>query len=347
MIAQSHSSGLEFRLKYGFLAAHRGVMAHIPQSQAYAGEITWYTQGYGRKAWQLPYRNPFMGFTTFFGSVGNDRILGKYFGAYGFIEFPFVKSDRFIFAGKLGAGLGYTKKIYDPISNPKNTAIGSHFNAMICIALKSQYFLNERNYLSFAIDMTHFSNGASQTPNLGLNLPYLSLGYGYSFQHQKWKAEEIVAPSSVIPQRRWVYGGMLIGSFKEIYPTGGKKYPVFALNLHAKRYFRPKVAMELGVDFISKQAIMDYKREIPKSQWDILQMGVFAGYILPLDRLQFILGMGAYFKDKIQPESIFYHRVGMRYYFHQGWHANLVLKSNFAKADYVEYGIGYTFKYKP
>ena len=56
--------------------------------------------------------------------------------------------------------------------------------------------------------------------------------------------------------------------------------------------------------------------------------------------------MGAYFKDKYQPESTFYHRIGMRYYFKGGWHANLVLRSNFAKADFVEYGIGYTFNYK-
>ena len=39
-----------------------------------------------------------------------------------------------------------------------------------------------------------------------------------------------------------------------------------------------------------------------------------------------------------------YHRVGLRYVFANGININLVLKSHWARADYVEYGIGYTFK---
>ena len=47
---------------------------------------------------------------------------------------------------------------------------------------------------------------------------------------------------------------------------------------------------------------------------------------------------------KYRPEDLFYHRVGMRYVFDNGINMNLVLKSHWARADYVEYGIGYTFK---
>jgi hypothetical protein len=37
--------------------------------------------------------------------------------------------------------------------------------------------------------------------------------------------------------------------------------------------------------------------------------------------------------------------VGMRYRFDNGLLLNLVLKSHWAKADYVEWGVGYTFNY--
>jgi hypothetical protein len=58
-----------------------------------------------------------------------------------------------------------------------------------------------------------------------------------------------------------------------------------------------------------------------------------------------VLGMGAYVKDRYQPDGPLYHRIGMRYQFSNGITANLVLKSHWAKADYVEWGIGYTFKH--
>jgi hypothetical protein len=103
--------------------------------------------------------------------------------------------------------------------------------------------------------------------------------------------------------------------------------------------------MEVMLDVISKQAIFGYKPEIPKTQWDILQIGLYTGYLFPLDQFHFVLGMGVYLKDKYQPEDFLYHRVGMRYYFTNGMHAQVQLKSHWARADYVEWGLGYTFNY--
>ena len=54
-----------------------------------------------------------------------------------------------------------------------------------------------------------------------------------------------------------------------------------------------------------------------------------------------VIGMGAYVRDKYKPNDKLYHRVGMRYVFDNGINLNLALKSHWARADYVEYGIGY------
>ena len=82
--------GMEYRQKVGFLAAHRGVMGHLPQSQALAGELTWYVHTKGRRQWHEPSGFPIYGVTGFYGSVGNNEILGRFAGMYGFIEFPFI-----------------------------------------------------------------------------------------------------------------------------------------------------------------------------------------------------------------------------------------------------------------
>lgn len=333
--------GFEYRQKVGFLAAHHGVMAHLAVNQAYAGEFSFFIHTKGKKQWHSACNYPTIGATFFAGSVGNDQILGKFYGTYGFIDFPFVNEKHVEFSGKLAAGLGYGTKVFDQQLNPKNVAMSTHLNAQICLGLKTTYKFH-RNKISLGIDMTHFSNGANKTPNLGINLPYASLSYARIIRTAP--KDSIYHPNHA-PFRKWLLGTTIIGSSKEIFPTGGKKYGVFALSTSLRYFTKPKVGLEVSFDIISKQAIMGYRPEIQKSQWDILQMGIFTGYLLPLDRFHFVLGMGWYVKDKYRPEDAMYHRVGFRYYFDNGLNAQIVLKSHWARADYVEWGLGYTFNY--
>lgn len=341
-LAQSKREwGFEYRQKIGFLAAHRGVMGHLPQGQAIAGEFSYFIHTKGKKQWHEPCNYPTIGATLFAGSVGNNEILGKFIGLYGFVEFPFINQKHFEFSGKLAAGLGHGSKVFDQETNPKNVAMSTHFNAQICLGLKTSYKF-KRNKITLGLDMTHFSNGAFKVPNLGINLPYVSLGYGRTIKTTQ--CDSLVQPNHLI-FRKWLIGTTFIASAKEIFPTDGKKYPVFGLSTSFRYFTKPKVGLECSFDIISKQAIMGYRKEISKTQWDILQLGIYTGYLLPLDRFHFVLGMGIYVKDKYQPEDFLYHRVGFRYYFDNGLNAQVVLKSHWARADYVEWGIGYTFNY--
>lgn len=335
--------GIEARGKFGVILAHRGVMGHLPESPASAIELSLFTNTKGKKYWQHHTAYPTLGVTLFAGNVGNKQILGNFFGAYGFVEFPLIKAKFYRFYAKLGSGLGVGTKVYDPIKNPKNVAMGTHLNALICLGFKSQFSFN-KNAITLGIDMTHFSNAAFKTPNLGINLPFLSLGYSRLINEVKQIEKEQLTVD--FPYKRWLYNVMGVLSAKEVYPTGGKKYPVYAFQASVRRFFKPKVGMEYGFDVFSKQMILDYHPEIKKNQWDILQIGVFAAYLLPLDHFHFVFGMGAYLKDKYQPEEPFYHRVGMRYYFDNGLNINLCLKSHWAKADYAELGLGYSFNYR-
>lgn len=334
--------GIEYRQKMGFLAAHRGVMGHLPADQALAGELSVFFHTKGRKQWQGTCGFPYIGATLFGGSVGNNDILGRYYGAYGFIEFPFVKTKHYEFLGKMGSGLGYTSKVFSYASNPKNVAMSTHVNALICLGVKS-HFIFGRNKITLGLDMTHFSNGAYKVPNLGVNLPYVSLGYARTIR--KAPLDSMILPH-VVPLKRWLFGLTAIGSAKEMFPTGGKKYAVFGLSANWRWFAKPKVGYEAALDLISKQAIKAYKPEISKTQWDIFQVGLYMGYLLPLDQFHFAVGMGVYVKDKYQPEDFMYHRVGMRYYFKNGLNTQVVLKSHWARADYVEWGVGYTFNFK-
>ncbi len=338
LLSQDNDLGFEVRQKIGILAAHRGVMAHLPQETAKAIELTYFIHTRGKKLWHVKYRYPTVGATLFLGSVGNRELLGNYFGLYGFSELPMVKYKNYEMSFRLGCGLGYTNKIYDPLTNPKNVAVSTHFNAMMNFAVKSTYRIKNHSVV-LGLDITHFSNAAAKVPNYGINMPYLSLGYGYVF-----RAARAGKVTQELFQKRIELAAMGIFSAKEVMPIGGKTYPVYALNLSARRYFTQKAGLELGLDIISKQAIMAYLPYTSKTQLSIIQTGIYAAYLVPFDHFQFVFGMGAYVRDKYKPEDFLYHRVGCRYQFSNGIMANFGLKTHYARADYMEFGLGYTFK---
>ena len=331
---------VEGKFKAGFLAAHRGMIGHLPTEHAFAGEVSYLIQGLGQKTWHEPFRFPQYGVTTFFGSVGNRELLGHYFGSYAFLTMPIVVTKPYTFSFKMGAGLGYGTKVYDPEDNVLSAAVSTHVNAMIVIGFESRFRFGNNSAI-IGLDMTHFSNGATKVPNLGLNLPYLSIGYGRRIQQVK--PCDSCAVAGLARPTNFSFGATLIGSVTSAFPTGGKKYPVFAMSAFARKLMGEKGGMEVSFDVMSKQVTKTFHPEVEKTQLDLIQLGLFTGFILPLDHLHFVLGMGVYVRDKFLPIDRFYHRIGLRYVFDNGINLGLVLKSHWARADYVEYGIGYSF----
>lgn len=329
---------LEGRFKAGFLAAHRSLMGHVAVEHAYAGEISYLVQSKGRKMWHNHYRMPTLGITGFFGTAGNRELLGHYVGAYSFINLPIIKHKSYTFSFKTGAGLGYGAKVYDPEDNILSIALSSKVNALLVLAFESRIHKGNHS-ATLSLDMTHLSNGAIKIPNLGLNLPYVSAGYGYRIQESTYCDTHAAAG---LRYKSFEYGIVGYGSAQEVFPTGGDKLGVVGVNFVGRKYFSRKYGMEVSFDVMSKQSIIALNPGIATAQSEIIQMGIFTGYLLPMGRFHMVIGMGIYVRDKFKPVDFLYHRVGMRYVFNNGLNINLVLKSHWARADYIEYGIGYT-----
>lgn len=333
-------SWVEVRPKLGFLIAHRSIMGHVVDEHAVATEISYYFKGNGEKNWHLPYNHPRYGVSAFVGTVGNRKLFGTYYGAYGFVSMPFWTAEHFTFSGRLGAGLSIAPKVYDHETNNLSIATSTHLNALISLGAEARYEFGSHS-INAMLDMTHFSNGAAKVPNLGLNVPFLSLGYGHKIRNGK---ELSNVRLDILPKKFWHIGAIGTISAKEVYPVGGRKYPAVGLSLLARRFFKPQVGMEVSFDIMYKASLQTYSPDAELSAADMTQLGVFVGYLMPFNRFHILFGMGAYLRDKSQFGETFYHRSGMRYVFDNGININCVLKSHWARADYVEYGIGYTFK---
>lgn len=331
----------EARAKGGYLIAHRSIMGHLATEHSLAGEFSLVKQAGGERFWQRAYNYPQYGATVFFGSTGNRELLGYQIGGQAFIRLPILRTEKFSLWGKMGMGLTYGTKVYDANDSLLilSMALGSHVNALVSLGVDARFELG-KHYMVAGIDMTHISNGATKVPNFGLNLPYISLGYGYHLKHSE------IDTCTIYPafDPYWEFGALGIASLKQVNPVGGKTYPCFSLNLMARRYFKQSAGLEISFDIFSKQAIKAHVPEIEKTQMEMIQLGLFAGYIMPFDKMHIVMGMGCYVRDKFKPEDPFYHRIGVRYVFDNGINLNLVLKSHYARADYIEYGVAYTFK---
>jgi hypothetical protein len=62
-----------------------------------------------------------------------------------------------------------------------------------------------------------------------------------------------------------------------------------------------------------------------------------------MNHIHFVFGMGAYVRDWYKPNGPIYHRIGVRYQWFNGLFGHMAIKSHWAKADYLELGLGFVF----
>jgi hypothetical protein len=320
----------------GFMGIHRPDMAHIPVKNVHDLGFTLLIHSKGQKTWQNDYKKPTYGFGFHHSGLSNDQIMGKAYYLDAHIELPFIHTQRFSFYWKYSLGIAYITKSFDQHENPKNIAIGSHINASsnTGIGIRKQYKSYE---LGSSLELNHYSNGATVLPNLGVN--YIMLKVGFSKRFSPKILSQVVSNDY---RKSWRFSGILMGSTKQYFPTGGKNYPILGLITMATRQFGKRSGIEFTFDIIANNATFAYKRELKKSQLDVMQLGIYCGYILPVDKLHFMLGFGYYVRDIIVPIGKVYTRFGLRYYLNDKWIMNFAVKSNWGKADYIEYGIGYS-----
>jgi len=107
--------------------------------------------------------------------------LGAPQALYLFMRSPVIRGKKLSWNWELAAGLAYGFYKYDPNVNPEQQVIGSNHNVYFNVATGISYPVNQRFDLTLDFDLTHFSNGSTRTPNIGVNLAGLALGARYSF----------------------------------------------------------------------------------------------------------------------------------------------------------------------
>jgi len=336
-------SWLSMDIHYGFIMPlYTSSMNILIQGHVPAVELDYINKPACQNNWLGYYHCPETGIALFSAYLANPAQLGNMYGVYPFVNLHLKRSFKEGLYLRVGMGLGYMPVRFDPLTNHKNDVIGSHINGLMNMRLDYHFYLSDKTRLEAGIGVTHCSNGAFQTPDLGINIITASTGLSYCIGGTKKSAE--ISYADTTKTKKIESDFIIAAALSEIEPPGGQKYPDVTLSYIRFRKLSRKSKLGLGADIFYNQA------NIPRLKTDsiflknslaVTQFGLKAAYELTLGNLSLPLEMGSYLYTKYTGNGYIYNRLGIRYYAGKHFIANLTLLTHYVKADFIEWGVGY------
>jgi hypothetical protein len=331
------AGSLEYRYAYGYTLAHRKVMAHFYERHYGIHEINWLSTGKTFVPWKQHYHFPKIGCGIIYSSMGQTTLIGNSYAIYPFLSFERGKKVKRYF--RVGSGLGYISHPFHREFNHKNIAIGSHVNAFIRLEQGVMFRMGKSCAMSAGISLSHFSNGSSRTPNLGINV--ITAQASFRFDYKKEMFIDTLKSAFQLPALMILPSG----GFREINPAGGARYAVinaaFYMNIKSKK----KGNFFAGADVFYSSSL---RRELlldgnpANDERLLLQLGIHGGYQFVFNRFTIPVMLGVYAFDRVGKYGLLYQSLALRYHVSKHYFLQVNLKSHQAKAEYFTYGIGYS-----
>lgn len=111
---------------------------------------------------------------------GDASLLGKAAGLSIFTEPHVVRSQRFLFTFRAGAGFSYLSKLYNADTNPDNVYFSQHISFLLLLNPTLYYVVHPRWRILGGVQFSHISNGGSTWPNWGINIVSANVGVSYA-----------------------------------------------------------------------------------------------------------------------------------------------------------------------
>ena len=318
---------------------HRKIGSLMNFGMPYGISLQYWMQTDGRKQWESQYGYPQLGFAAHYFNYDNKEILGQAFAGAAIVKFVLHQDRIFLFNIGIQAGISYNTKPFDKDNNIYNQLIGSHVNFFLQAGPEIELFRNKNVFLIGGFNFIHFSDGATKLPNLGINLMQWHVGASYR-----------ISPSTPHYTRSWIqdakkWQGNTIISFgwREAGQPCGPTYFITTFNTGFYRTLTPKNKVGAGIDIMRDPSDKYYyvRNEKEYSNSDFTSLGLNLRYGLVIGKLTTIIQWGFYLKERENGDGTSYHRIGVNYQITRHILANLSLKTFYARAEYIEFGVGW------
>ena len=261
-------------------------------------------------------------------------------------------SNRLALNYEWNLGLTFGWKPYDEIDNPDNKLIGSSVTAYIGFDLYLRWIASRHVDLNFGLNVTHYSNGNTQFPNLGLNTAALRIGAAYYINRHSprllYRHEAMPAVSHDITYDLILYGAWhqrgYYMSDGEAYILPGT-YAVAGFNFNPMYRFNHWLKAGLSLDgTYDRGANVDLAGVAPESVWRQMALGASARveFCMPYFAINF--GIGSNFVNATDNFHGIYELLALklnlthRFLLHIGYCLN-----DFHRPKHLMLGVGWRF----
>lgn len=325
----------------GSIVRHTPKFLPKPTGFVRAIEVGYQQQTYGLRAWQYERKYPLVGVVGAWYHFGDSAHFGWAAGVSPFIEFryPIYKNWRGNFG--MGMGLAYLNRPFDPIKNPENTAIGTHWNTFIPLKLGVCYALSEHITLVGQLSATHFSNGGIVKPNLGIN----TVGGQLGVQITPHPVRSYMQPDSLYTKDTdWHVSTHAFVTTNQL--AQGPFYASYGISAGVVRYLtfnnRAVVGVEGEYDGSLRTSAFDHGGAQEATPFGEYSRGmVFLGDELLFGKASCLFQLGYYWHKPSTQSTAIYTRIMMRYYLTPHIHIGIQVKTHLATAQYIAFGLGY------
>lgn len=365
---------MEFRGHYGLFYHHHFEMERF-NAKFSAFEVSLFQKTYGEKAWQSLYNYPYIGCTFYSSQLGDFEELGSVYALYPFINYPLLFSEKSELTFKFGVGLSYLTNKFDHLENPYNFSIGSHLNGAVNLSFEYRQRLSRRLQTAASFGLTHFSNGATKSPNYGLNIFSGGLGLAFYLNEPRLPYTPASRPEYYkfeFDGKKWYCIDLdyAIG-VKDVSQTFGKneQYLVHDLSVRFLVQFTTCSRAGLSLSWVKDNSDKALAPNPPhyEKEYQLIKPNIGLCYSMTMDKLSYLFEVGAHLDLRyksghsnfineyfLKPLNMatdmrkgsFYQKIMLRYEVHENVFASLALTTHVARADFLCLGIGYRFNNK-
>ncbi len=282
----------------------------------------------------------------FYSSKFKYKEFGNPYAIYGFVAIPLRERslNRWNFSYRIGFGVASNFKHFDEESNPLNILIGSRRNCYIDFGAQAHYTLNDHLTLNAGLSFHHFSNGATQLPNKGLNLAPASLSLTYIPGARKLHFENATphAPIEYIPAEWHI---VFAAGARQMNMDDPTRYFKAGLGLYRTKTLGYKWKLGAGVDvfYSSTGTFPEYagSRKNQFSQMFSLAPAFYVDHVLT-EKLYINGGIGVYLhrNESNGEKTNYYERLGLRYKLTEKLFGGVAIKAHGGSADFIEFTTG-------
>ncbi len=343
---------VESSLLYGKIIKHTPKINFPVDHVSLGGELAFKWNTYGRKAWEEHQRYPTLGLNFLYYNIGERSTLGQAVAFFPNISIYLFRKEKLDFNFQVGTGLAYLTQHFDRLENTTNNAIGSNFNNITSLKFIVGYQLSPKWHLKGGFNFTHFSNGAAQLPNFGINIPAAQIGVKY-FPSPVAKADYQHYDISKKAVKKWGMSMHLKLAYREHISIGGPKYPIYIASLGAF-YHTTKVNRFLaGFEYEFNRSVYNFGLHVTEfttkaeARLGASRILAFAAHEFLFGRWSIQLQAGTYLGSfSYLTNFIIYNKLHARYYFpaigkpKTKFYVGICLKSHVADAEYIALGFG-------